>query len=79
MITTTTNPTRIEEQQMPKCDRCGRFMRCKPGASWAMRYSGCPPTPDHEAFRCATCTKANGPLSHQHGMREDTAGVFGKD
>lgn len=61
----------------PKCDMCGRFMRCSPGASWAMRYSGWPPTPDHEAFRCAGCTEKAGPLSAQTGMRPETAGVFG--
>lgn len=61
---------------MPKCDVCGRFMRCTPGASWAMRYSGWPLTPDHEDFRCLSCTIALGPLVAQHGVRPETAGVF---
>lgn len=61
---------------MPKCDRCGRFMRCAPGASWAMRYSGWPLSPDHEAFRCVSCTETAGPPEPQHGTRADTAGVF---
>lgn len=61
---------------MPRCDACGRFMRCEPGSSWAMRYSGYPPTPDYEAFRCLACTTEIGPLAAQIGMRSDTAGVF---
>ena len=41
-----------------------------------MRYSGWPPTPDHEAFRCAICTERVGALEAQHGMRPETAGVI---
>ena len=61
---------------MPKCDACGRFMQCRAGASWAMRYSGWPPTPDHEAFRCLDCTTTIGPLDSSPGMRPETAGIF---
>lgn len=64
--------------QGPKCDRCGRFMQCVDGASYAMRYSGFPPEPDHEAFRCKGCTQAVGPLMPQAGIAAWTAGVFGK-
>lgn len=40
---------------------CGRFIGA--GASMAMRYSGYPPTPDHEDFRCAPCVERLGPLT----------------
>ena len=59
------------------CCSCGRFMRCDPGASWKMVYSGYPPTPDHEDFQCVTCTETHGPLQTQSGIRpEFGAGVF---
>lgn len=61
---------------LPKCDKCGRFHTAKPGSSWAMRYSGWPPTPDHEATRCVRYTTQNGPLLVQYGMAEHTAGVI---
>lgn len=60
---------------MPKCDHCGRFMHCVPGSSFAMRYSGFPPTPDHEQTRCVKCTTAHGPLTASAGIAEWTAGV----
>lgn len=62
---------------MPKCDRCGRFMHCAPGSSYAMRYSGFPPTPDHEQTRCKSCTEKFGPLTASSGIAEWTAGVVG--
>ena len=62
---------------MPKCDNCGRFMRCIPGSSYAMRYSGHPPTPDHEQTRCKKCTEEVGPLTASYGIAEWTAGVVG--
>lgn len=52
---------------LPKRDHCGRFMRCEPGSSYAMRYSGYPPTPDHEQTRCRPCTEAHGPLQASAG------------
>lgn len=62
---------------MPKCDCCGRFMQCIPGASWAMRYSGVPLSPDHEVFRCIACTSKVGALVAQHGIRpEYGAGII---
>jgi hypothetical protein len=60
---------------MPKCDQCGRFMRCEPGSSYAMRYSGFPPCPDHEQVRCLRCTASLGPLQASSGIAEWTAGV----
>lgn len=58
-----------------KCDACGRFMRQVPGSSYAMRYSGWPLCPDHEAFRCKACTDNLGQIPHQHGTQPWTAGV----
>lgn len=64
---------------LPKCDTCGRFMQCCAGASWAMIYSGHPPTPDREIFRCVSCTQEHGPIPPQSGIRpEYAAGVFGE-
>lgn len=60
---------------LPKCDYCGRFHKCEPGSSYAMRYSGWPLSPDHEATRCRRCTEAHGPLRAQSGVMEWTAGV----
>ena len=59
----------------PKCDLCGRFHKSEAGSSYAMRYSGYPPTPDHEATRCLKCTKLAGPLEAQHGIAAWTAGL----
>lgn len=62
---------------MPKCDCCGKFMRCDAGASWAMRFSGFPPTPDHEANRCVACTKLLGALEPDYRTKpEMTSGVY---
>lgn len=60
---------------MPKCDRCGRFMRCDPGSSYAMRYSGWPLVPDHEDTRCLRCTESHGPLESSQGVATWTAGI----
>jgi len=62
---------------MPKCDRCGRFHNMKPGASYAMRYSGWPLCPDHEETRCVSCTEKHGALRPQSGVADWTAGVMG--
>lgn len=62
---------------MPKCDWCGRFHNSMaPGSSYAMRYSGWPLTPDHEAKRCVACTEKQGPLAAQLGVADWTAGVI---
>jgi hypothetical protein len=64
---------------LPRCDKCGRFHLSKPGSSYAMRYSGHPPTPDHEQTRCVKCTHAHGPLTASNGIAEWTAGVVTAD
>ena len=52
-------------------------MRCDSGASWAMRFSGWPPTPDHEAHRCVKCTKQFGPIEADNRTKpEMTAGIY---
>lgn len=62
---------------LPNCDCCGRFTGSDQGASWAMRFSGYPPTPDHEAFRCVKCTTEYGPIPHDSRTRpEMTSGMF---
>lgn len=59
----------------PKCDLCGRFHKSEPGSSFAMRYSGYPLTPDHEATRCLKCTTLYGAIEPQHGVAAWTAGI----
>lgn len=62
---------------MLNCECCGKFMVCKPGAAWRMIYSGHPPTPDREIFRCARCVERHGPFEPQSGIRpEASCGVF---
>lgn len=62
---------------MPKCECCGRFMRCDPGAAWRMVYSGHPPTPWGEIHRCKSCVQKWGPFDPQHGIKpECSCGVF---
>lgn len=57
-----------------KCERCGRF--CVP-VEWKMVYSGSPPTPDHEIFRCAACVMAHGHFVPSHGIKpEFSCGVL---
>jgi hypothetical protein len=60
---------------LPKCDACGRFHPCCVGSSYAMRFSGYPPTPDHEQTRCLSCTEKLGPLTASYGIAEWTAGI----
>ena len=60
----------------PKCDCCGRFARVEVGASFGMSYSGWPPTPDRELFKCKTCSDKWGPLKAPVGFAAHTAGVF---
>jgi hypothetical protein len=40
-----------------------------------MRYSGFPPTPDHEQTRCVACTEKHGPLTASPGIADWTAGI----
>lgn len=60
----------------PKCDSCGRFARIEPGASFGMSYSGWPPTPERELFKCKRCSTAHGPLQPREGFAPWTAGVY---
>jgi hypothetical protein len=53
------------------CSDCGRFFKMEPGVAWKMVYSGYPPTPDREIFKCRKCTEANGQFAPQHGIRPE--------
>lgn len=56
---------------LPNCQACGRFTRVEPGVAWKMVYSGWPPTPDREVYKCLRCTAANGPFEPQVGIRPE--------
>lgn len=56
---------------MPKCDCCGRFMCVEPGTGWKMIYSGYPPTPDREVYRCKRCVAEHGTFEPQHGIKPE--------
>lgn len=59
---------------LPKCSDCGRF--CRP-AAWKMLYSGSPPTPDEEIYKCAECLKTNGEYKPQDGIKpESSCGIM---
>ena len=62
---------------LPKCHDCGRFMRTtKPGVAWKMVYSGYPPGPDREIFRCVPCVEKFGTFIPQSGIKpEHSCGV----
>ena len=51
-----------------KCHDCGRFIRIQTGTAWKMLYSGYPPSPDHEIFRCVPCVEKLGEFTPQHGI-----------
>lgn len=62
---------------MPNCECCGRFMSCKPGTAWKMVYSGSPPMPDREIYRCLKCVAKHGPFTPQSGIKpEASCGLF---
>lgn len=44
----------------PKCDKCGRWTKGAPGASWAAIYSSYELS--HELMRCVACTEKFGPV-----------------
>lgn len=54
-----------------KCATCGRFFSSKTGYSWKMKYSGYPPTPDEEIYRCFTCTEKYGTFIPQSGIKPE--------
>lgn len=51
----------------PRCDRCGKFLGAK-AAEWQMVYSGHPPSPDCEIYRCSSCVEKHGSFSPQSGI-----------
>jgi hypothetical protein len=52
-------------------------MKCEPGAAWRMVYSGWPPSPDHEDYRCKRCVEEFGTFMPQDGIKpEASCGVF---
>lgn len=62
---------------MPNCECCGRFMKCERGAAWRMIFTGHPPTPDREVYRCKACVEKYGTFDPQDGIRrEASCGVF---
>lgn len=50
---------------MIKCYSCGKF--CTP-VEWKMSYSGYPPTPDKEIYRCKDCVNKYGSFTPQSGI-----------
>lgn len=63
-----------------QCSTCGRFMVIEPGCAIKMLYSGYPPTPDRELFRCRACVDKYGGFTPQHGIKpEYSAWVVKKD
>lgn len=51
-----------------KCHTCGRFFSWAYGFGWKMLYSGYPPQPDREIYRCAKCLNLHGTFEAQHGI-----------
>ena len=57
----------------PQCSTCGRFFSSRNGDMWKMVYSGFPPTPDREIYRCASCVEKVGPFEPQNGIRPEAS------
>lgn len=53
------------------CACCGRFFKMQPGVAWQMIYSGYPPTPDEEIYRCKPCVDKKGPFEPQIGIKPE--------
>lgn len=51
-----------------RCHTCGRFMEYKIGVAVKMTYSGYPPTPEEEIYRCVSCVDTYGGFDPQHGV-----------
>lgn len=56
-----------------RCHCCGKFFRLEPGCAWKMRYSGYPPTPDEELYKCKRCVATDGPFTPQHGIKPEAS------
>ena len=54
-----------------RCDDCGRFFSAALGYAWMLVYSGVPPTPDREIFRCSNCIEKAGPYLPQSGIKPE--------
>lgn len=62
-----------EEEDM-KCVDCGRF--CAP-VEWKMIYSGSPPEPSREVYKCEACVNKHGSFGPQCGIKpERSCGVM---
>jgi hypothetical protein len=49
----------------------------QPGCAWKMVYSGWPPGPSEEIYKCKKCVETDGPFEPQHGIRpEASCGIF---
>jgi hypothetical protein len=60
-----------------RCACCGRFFKMQPGCAWKMVYSGWPPGPSEEIYKCKKCVETDGPFEPQHGIRpEASCGIF---
>jgi hypothetical protein len=55
---------------MINCADCGRF--CRP-AAWKMVYSGYPPTPDRELYKCEKCLSTNGAFEPDYRIRPEAS------
>lgn len=55
---------------MPKCHDCGKF--CWP-VEWKMIYSGFPPEPQEEIYKCAICVEKNGSFQPQSGIKPEAS------
>lgn len=55
----------------PRCDTCHRWFRATGEYAWKMIYTGTPPEPFGEVYRCPTCLKEHGPFSPQSGIKPE--------
>lgn len=62
-----------------RCHTCGRFCALVNGSAWKLQYSGYPPEPAEELYRCKSCTDTHGGFTPQHGIVDKySCGIFGK-
>jgi hypothetical protein len=55
----------------PTCTDCGRFFKFESGVAWRMVYTGHPPEPDREIYKCRKCVEKNGPFAPQDGIKPE--------